>query len=325
MIASPTPITTAIDLDPARPLIFFRDPADFDQIDGMTWNGVVGKAPVGTPDYHTANPQATLFGAATEIRDRNGAPVVKGSFGFKSFAATWADDGVHYCLMQPFDLLGPDGTPATLMVGSVEGGMQPVVRVGMVYEQARAFVAACAFAGDRAVVVQPGGQGIGVAQYWVIQVSTRKVLWTRSFTYGRAPLSVVASHDVRFVAESYDAGDGAQTSVVYDGTGKEVVQFDAAVTAFSWDSTEVVLTARQGGGPPAVSTLDGHIAWAAPAKTGLYAWSALAEPGGRRLAIAVGDPQTAFASATWKGLPLVDLYLVNPDGSVVKALKGVYW
>lgn len=323
--SSPTPVATPMELANENPLIFFRDPADFDQIDAMTWDGVVGRAPADMPDYHTGNPQATLFGTTNEIRDRNNRSVVKGVFGLKSFAATWADDGVHYCLMQPFDVLGADGVPATLMVGSTEGGMQPVMSVGKVYEQTSIYVAGCAFQDDRALVVQSGGQGIGVAEYWVVQVSTHQVLWTRSFTSADAPLSVVSSHDVAFVAENYPAGSGVEESVVYDGSGKEVRRFDAAVAAFSWDKTMVVLTSRRGGAPPAVSTLDGRFVWTAPAKTGLYAWSAVAEPAGDRLAVAVGDPQASFASATWKGLPIVDLYVVDPDGRVVKALKGVYW
>jgi len=86
-----------------------------------------------------------------------------------------------------------------------------------------------------------------------------------------------------------------------------------------------VLTARAGAKPPALATFDGQILWAPRAKPGIYAWAALAEPDGDRLAVAIGDPETTFASSTWKGLPVVDLYVLNPNGSVVKALKGVYW
>jgi len=322
---SPTAVASPITAGNDTPLIFFRDAMNFDQIDAMTWAGAVGRAPAGMPDYHAANPQQTLFGTSTEIRDRTNSPVAKGLFGPKSFAATWADDGVHYCLMEPFAHLGADGIPATLMVGSVEGAMQPVVQVGKVYEQGAIYVAGCAFEGDRAVVVQSGGQGVGVAGYWVVQVSTRKVLWARTFAYGQAPISVVVSHDGRYLAENYDAGTAVQTSRVYAATGEQLKDFDGAVAAFSWNATAVVLTARGGAKPPALATFDGHTLWSPPAKPGIYAWAGLAEPGGDRLAIAIADPATTYTSSTWKGWPAVDLYVVNPDGTVVQALKSVYW
>jgi hypothetical protein len=114
---APTPVTAPLPVSNATPVIFFHDGANFDQIDGVTWNGAVGTAS-GTPDYHAANPSMTLFGSMTEIRDRQGVVVNRGQFGAKSFAATWAEDDVHYCLMTPFDFLGADGVPATLEVGS---------------------------------------------------------------------------------------------------------------------------------------------------------------------------------------------------------------
>jgi hypothetical protein len=322
---SPTAVATPIDVTLNAPLIFFRDAANFDQIDATTWSGVVGKAPAGMPDYHSANPQETLFGSSTDIRDRNNEPVAKGLFGPKSFAATWADDGIHYCVMQPFDVLGAEGVPATLMVGSVEGGRQVVVQVGKVYEQGSIHVAGCAFEGDRAVVVQSGGQGVGVADYWVVQVSTGKVLWSRSFGTDHAPMSVVVSHDGRYLAENYDAGNAVQTSTVYGPAGEKLKDLDGAVVAFSWDETTVVMTSRAGLKPPALATFDGRILWIPPAKPGIYAWAAVAEPGGDRIAVAIADPETSNASSTWMGFPVVDLYVLHPDGSVVKVLKGVRW
>lgn len=322
---SPTPVSEPLDFTNSTAVIFFRDPADFDQIDGMTWDGAVGKAP-GVPDYHTANPAATLFGDTTAIRDRQNAVVAYGTFGVKGFAATWADDGVHYALIQPFDFLGANGAPATVKVGSVEGTRtQSVIQVGKVYEQGTIYVAAYGFEADRVVVVQSGGQGIGVAEYWVVQVSTGKVLWSHSFAAAPAPMSLVTSHDARYIAENYDAGAGVQKSSVYDGSGAKLKQYDAGVAAFSWDATTVVLTGRSGGEPPAVSTFDGRIMWSAPTKPGQYAWSAKAEPQGGRVAVAIGDPRTSLATSNWKGLPIVDLYVIGPDGRVVKSLMGVYW
>jgi hypothetical protein len=268
----------------------------------------------------------TLFGSMTDIRDRQGVVVNRGQFGAKSFAATWAEDDVHYCLMQPFDFLGADGVPATLEVGSVEGGMSAVAQVGKVYEQATIYVAGCSFVGDRAVVVQSGGQGVGVSQYWVVQVSTGKVVWTHSFADGQGPLSIVASRDASYVVENFDTGPGLQTSTLYTGSGVKVRQFDGAVAAISWDDATVVLTSRSGGQPSAVAKLQsGGIIWLAPRVTGDYVMRAIAEPEGQRFAIAIANSKTSYSSSVWKGLPIVDLYIINGDGSVVRTLSSIYW
>src|SRR5438132_10026955 len=39
--ASPTPLRNVVDVPDSTPLILFHDPEDFDQLDGMTWDGRV--------------------------------------------------------------------------------------------------------------------------------------------------------------------------------------------------------------------------------------------------------------------------------------------
>lgn len=324
VVASPTPISRALAVSNSTPVIFFRDAANFAQVDGVTWDGVVGTSP-GTPDYHASNPSETLFGGTTEIRDRNGAVVNRGSFGVKSFTATWADDDVHYCLMQPFDYLGADGIPATLMVGSSEGGMSAVVQVGKIYEQVSTYVASCSFAADRAVVVQSGGQGVGVAQYWVVRISTRQVLWTHNFATGNAPMALVVSHDSRFIAENSVAPSGDETSLIYSGDGSRMTQYTASVAAFSWDASMMVLFSNKAPQSVWVASLDGNrVLWTAPTANGAYVWSAKAQPSGGGLAIGLADRNTR-AGAQTLGYPPVDLYLVAADGAVVTTLRKVYW
>ncbi len=324
VVASPTPISVPLAVSNSTPVIFFRDAANFEQVDGVTWDGVVGSSP-GTPDYHASNPSETLFGATTEIRDRRGTVVNRGSFGFKSFTATWADDDVHYCLIQPFDYLGADGIPATLVVGSSEGGASPVLQVGKIYEQSNTFVASCSFAGDRAVVVQSGGQGVGVAQYWVVRISTRQVLWTHNFATGNAPMVLVASHDSRFIAENSVTPSGDETSVIYSGDGSRLAQLNASVAAFSWDGSTMVLSSSRAPQPAWVARLnDGRVSWAAPTETTAYVWRAVAQPNGGGLAIGLAD-RNPPASAQTTGYPPVDLYVVAADGAVVATLRKVYW
>ena len=322
--ASPTPIGVPLDVSNSTPLIHFRDAAMVGQVDGLTWDGVVGTAP-GVPDYHASNPSETLFGFPTEILDRRGAVVNRANFGLKSFQATWADDDVHYCLMQPFDYLGANGVPTTLYVGSSEGGSRAVAQVGTISEQTTTYVASCSFEADRAVVVHSGGQGIGVAQYWMVQVSTGKVLWTHDFAAGNAPTAVVASHDTRYVAENLDSQSGAQTSTIYAGDGSKVVQLNASVAAFSWDGSAVVLFSRQAPQPAWVARLQGgQVLWSAPTASGMYVWSTKAQPNGGGLAVALAD-STVPSTAQTNGYPPVDLYLIAADGRLVTVLRKVYW
>ena len=322
---SPTPVISPLDLGDSTPAIFFRDAADFAQVDGLTWDGVVGAAP-GVPDYHAANPAETLFGFPTEIRNRSGAVTNKVNvYGLKSFSATWADDGVHFCLIEPFDTLGANGIPAILREGSAEGGVSTIMQVGKIYEQDSTYVASCSFAADRAIVVQSGGQGIGVAQYWLVQVSAAKVLWTHDFATGHMPMSLVTSPDSHRIAENFQAPDGSETSTVYAGDGTKVTQFNSSVAGFSWDGSAVVLSSRRAPQPAIVVDLaSGKTVWAAPTAAGEYVWNVKAQPGGDGLAIALADTAAPPTSSSG-GYPRVDLYLVRGNGTLVTLLRGIYW
>lgn len=322
---SPTPVAAPLAVSNSTPVIFFRDAANFEQIDGVTWDGVVGAA-VGTPDYHASNPSETLFGGTpTEIRDRQGAVVSRGSFGAKSFAATWADDDVHYCLLQPFDYLGANGVPATLMVGSSEGGVSAVLQVGKIYEQVATYVASCSFEGDRAVVVQSGGQGVGVAQYWVVRISTREVLWTHTFDPDNAPVALVVSHDSRYIAENSVSPSAGESSVIYSGAGSLLTRLNASVAAFSWDGSRMVLFSSKAPQPAWMASLDGsRVLWAAPTASGAYLWSAKSQPKGGGFAMGLAKRLTP-GSASSSGYPPVDLYVITADGTVVTTLRQVYW
>lgn len=203
--------------------------------------------------------------------------------------------------------------------------MSAVLQVGKIYEQSNTYVASCSFAGDRAVVVQSGGQGVGVAQYWVVRISTRQVLWTHNFASGNAPMALAVSHDSRFIAENSVAPSGDETSVIYSGDGAKVTQLNASVAAFSWDGSTMVVSSQRAPQPAWVARLDdGRVLWAAPAGTPAYVWRAVAQPNGGGLAIGL-SPRNTPASAQTSGYPPVDLYVVATDGAVVATLRKVYW
>ena len=175
------------------------------------------------------------------------------------------------------------------------------------------------------MVVQSGGQGVGVAQYWVVRISTRQVLWTHNFASGNAPMTLVASHDSRFIAENSVTASGDETSVIYSGDGSRIRQLNASVTAFSWDGSTMVLSSQRAPQPAWVASLDGNrVSWAAPTANGAYVWSAKAQPNGGGLAIGLAD-RNLPASAQAPGYPPVDLYVVAAGGAVVATLRKVYW
>ena len=314
----------------ATPLILFHDPVVFAQIDGTTWDGAAqGTLPM-LHDYHGANPSSSMFGNASEIWDRQGKTVATGSFGSKSFIGTWSDDDVHFCQMLPYDYLGADGVAATLQVSTPGGTPRNVTQVGRIYEQVSTRVAACSTLGGRAVVVQSGGQGVGTAAYWVVDLAGGRVLWTHSFNLDALPVQVVSSRDGRYIAESQASAAGAQTgwtTTIYGPDGSFLNTVPGAAVAFSWDGSLVVLDAGGASGPARiVRAAGGSVVWSGPAGTGHGVWQAGPEPGGDGVAVAVLDPQaTPSTDPGAAGYSPVDVYVVGADGKVVTELKAVYW
>jgi len=126
-LSTPTPANHAIPVlkvPMSTPVILYHDPANIDQIDGMTWDGrQSGKLPAltstgashGFPRYPNAayNPAANLYATTTDIRDRNGKLVSSGTFGPQVFTGMWADDEVHFCQLVPSN---SPGLPTTLQL-----------------------------------------------------------------------------------------------------------------------------------------------------------------------------------------------------------------
>jgi len=324
-VPSPTPLTQPLNVPNSTPVIRYHDLARFEQIDAMTWDGKhFGTAPSGGDGFRFTNPAANLFATATKITDRDGRVTSTGQFGVDTGA--WADDGTSLCQMAP--VYGPaDNTvPSTLQL--VKLGLQPrnVVQVGSVLDYPR--VIACGVRGDRAVVVKVGLHGI-VTGYWVVELSTGKIVWTRKFEGQTALLlgNVAASPDGQYVAENTQDQGGSAT--IYGRDGSVLARLPGIrVEAFSWDGSLVVTDRGIGSGGPVrlVRWHDGTVVWTGPSGEGFYLQRVLPEPDGTSLAIGIGDPAFPMQEndPTTFGYTPVDLYLITADGHVILQVNDIY-
>jgi hypothetical protein len=303
--ASPTPLVNTLNVPDSTPIIIYGDPAKAGQLDGITWDGKLsGKLGAGLPTG-VSNPAANLFGSSTDIKDRSGNTLATGTFGAKFFGGTWADDEAHLCRMVPFDTLSATGVATTLQLVSSDGKARDVAKVGVLGQQTGIGVAACSVLSDRAVVVQTSSIGTAT-QYWVVQLSTGRVLWTHSPRGTTSGVQVSASRDGMYVVENQSA-----ESTIFGPDGKQVAQLGMSVEAFSWDGLLAVTDTGYGTAPVnLISWRDGAVVWSAPAGYGLL--QARPEPDGTEMAIWVA-PIAQFQQQT----PIGDLYVVNALGKVV--------
>jgi len=311
-IASLTPMTNPLNVPDSTPIITFGDPAKPDQIDGITWDGkqsgVLPYQPVGS-----GNPANNLFATASEIRDRQGKLVASGNFGSKFFTGTWADDEIHFCQTVPFDNPGGSGLPTTLQIVDARvGGARNVAKVGTLYNQTYMGVAACSVQFDRAVVYQSGGQGVGVAQFWVVQLSTGKILWTRTFDPAGLPVQIVSSRDGQYIAETRAILTGNQaswTSTILGPDGSFAGTLASAVVTFCWDGSLAVV--QSGGDAVTIVTVTGDATvWTGP--TNYLVSETRAEPDGSGLALWLQPSKPATVSP-----PPRELYVIAGDGRVL--------
>ena len=316
---SPSAKARNLSVSDSTPILVIRDPAAPQQVDEITWDGkAVGKLPFATEGF-SPNPAANLFASGGTIVDRSGVVVASGSFGFKYFQGTWADDEVHFCLITPFDNPGPSGVPTTLhLVDAHTGSSRDVVRVGTLNEQTSVRVAACSTEFDRAVVVQSGGQGVGTAQYWVIELATGKIVWTHNFQETSGPaVQVVSSRDGQTIAESQQQG-----ATLFGLDGAVIGHITGSVQIFCWDGSLALVDAGTGDGPARIVRVsDGSTVWSGPSGSGFYVSSYGAQPDGASIAVGLHNP----AYTAVNDLNPVDLYIVAPDGHVVAEMKDIYW
>jgi len=313
---APTPMSQLLHVPSSTPVILFRDAVNNQQLDGTTWDGSA-RGRVGTnPDIamgFVQNPAGTLYGWTGYIRDRAGALVASPTVDTKGFRGTWADDGQHYCSMVSKSALPPaGGEPATLQLTAVGQAPRNVVQVGRMFDQASSGVDACSIEKDRAIVAE--GDSIGQArQFWVVQLSTGRILWTRS-NGG----DVRVSRDGQYIAEMPYAqpGTSSTAATIYNSSGAVVGHLAGRIEAFSWDGSLAVQVADSG----AVSVVrwrDGTVLWSGPAGAGYY--DAMPEPGGQRIAVFLLDPSHPQTG----GWPPRNVYAVGPDGKAIQLLTDV--
>ena len=312
---APTPMSQPLRVAATTPVILFHDPVDVAQIDGVTWDGAARGRVAANPELgngFSQNPAGTLYHWMGGISDRTSAVVPASATPFKGFG-TWADDGQHYCRMVSPSALPPaGGEPATLQVIAVGQAPRNVAQVARMYDQASSGVVACSVQKDRAIVAQ--GTSIGTAvQFWVVQLSTGRILWTRPNSG-----DIRASVDGQYIAEvSYNQGTRISTTTIYGASGAILGHVAGQVNAFSWDGSLAVVGSFNYGPVSIVRWRDGTVLWTGPAG-GSYL-GAMAEPGGQRIAVTVSDPQHPQTGGFYPG----DVYVVGPDSQAVKLLKNV--
>ncbi|HEV2012547.1 MAG TPA: hypothetical protein VGR77_01475 [Candidatus Dormibacteraeota bacterium] len=311
----PTPMSRALQVPSTTPVILFHDPVDFNQVDGTTWDGSAkGRVVVGSEVGmgFVQNPVGTLLGGTGYIRDRTGALVASPPVNTKGFAGTWADDGRHYCSMLSKSAAPPaGGEPTTLQVTAVGQAPTNIVQVGRVYDQTSVGVAACSIEKDLAVAVQSGSSG-NTVQFWVVQLSTGRILWTRP-SLG----DIRSSRDGQYIAEVSYSQAAPSATTIYGPRGAVLGHLTGRVEAFSWDGSLAVQMTDYGGPVSIVRWRDGTVVWKGPSDGGFLA--ALPEPGGQRIAISVRDPKYPQTG----GFPPGDIYVVSPDGQAVELLTNV--
>jgi hypothetical protein len=213
----------------------------------------------------------------------------------------------------------PNGKPTTLQVSVLGQAPRNVVQVGRAYEQSSIGVATCSIEKDRAVVVQSGGQGIGTAQFWVVQLATGRILWTRSYTIdGLNSVDIRPSRDGEYIAEIKHrcCPATASTTTIYGPTGAVLGHPTGSVQAFSWDGSLAVI-GNYGEPVSVVRWRDGTVVWTGPTAGGFE--DAIPEPGGPRIAVSVLDPERPQTG----GFPYRNVYVVGPDGQGVTLLTDV--
>src|SRR5712691_11145516 len=93
--SSPTPLRRPLNVSNQTPVILYHDPASFDQLDGMTWDGKVsGRVGAGATNGGIGNAQGSLYSTSTDLRNR--FDQVLATYSGKDLGVFWADDGVHY-------------------------------------------------------------------------------------------------------------------------------------------------------------------------------------------------------------------------------------
>jgi len=342
----PSPRTTLcaapcqpLTVDPTKPVLLLSGLNG--EIDGMTWDGrSSGKVLQTAEGGIVANPAGTLVVASSdpdsppEILDRSGQIVSKLTGGpyaangvGQLFYGLWADDRAHYCQVVPF--FAPVGhgqtVHATLQVMAPGGVPRDVARVGQASSDLNNVrAAACSVLADRAVVVEVNPRDSSlINQYWVVQLSTGRVLWTDDVR-AKHIVHVVASSNGLYVAEL----DSSGTTTIYGPGRSPVAHITGSVTGFSWDGSLAIVTTYSCPAPRlcgfthvrVVRWRDGTILWLGPPDEAVD--GSEAEPGGTSLAFETQDLSHPVVITAMVGNLPGFVYVVSSEGHVLARLNG---
>lgn len=324
-IPSPTALQQDLAVSASTPVILVHDAQNFGQVDGITWDGHAGRvADLPRTDWSfTANPQGALYLYPGGVYDRGGRLVATLSQQTKErySAETWSDDGTQLCSITsaPYPLPAT-GVPTTLTIGPPGGQARQVAQVGTLHEQTWVKVPVCSIRSDRALVVQSGGQGVGTAAFWMVQLSTGRVVWSKTYTLdGVHETDISASEDARYVSEVAwtFASNEPPSATIYTGAGNMAGHVAGRVNGFSSDGSLAVVSGPDNS-VKLVRWSNGTVLWTSPEGSGYGDFRA--EPGGTRIAIGVRNPARPQTS----GFPPLDLYLLDGNGKQISIFEGVY-
>ncbi len=314
-LPSPTPVMAVFAAPDSVPALVFHDAVDRNQLDAVRWDGSgLGRLRM----TGSTNRTGTLFATSTQILDRQGRPVAPLTVDGKGLPV-WADDGRTLCRTMP-ETAGVTGVPATLQLESVGGQWRSIGQYGTAAESLGVGIAACSTLNDRAVLLQAHYQGGGASVIWVVQLSTGRVLWSRTYPLnGTAKIDVAASRDGSLVAvgQSTCCPRSGVATTLYGPSGELLGTFEGhaggyAGQAFSWDGSRIVLAS--GADESQVSIVDVRTkstVWRAP--DGQKVAGVAVEPGGENRLGLVLNNLGAFAGPDGY-VPAGNLYLVDSAG-----------
>jgi hypothetical protein len=318
-----------------RPAVYFRDPANRDQLLAYSWSGVL----TGKVLLHASEPFAAEQSADGTRLLITGAELKSGGTVISKVPdGQWADDPNHLCgfadsqgrtsgFIQPGAQSGAP-IPAWLYEASVSGPVNRVVRFGAFGIHGGPVILACSSQHDRAVVAEQfTGQ---ISNLEVVRLSNGSVAYT--FKPGPDSSQVfdaVASADAHYIAvgntlRSWSFAQN-QISVIdtTDGTVKGTVT-GSGIVAFSSDDSRIMTVQYQGGGTSV--GLYRLIDW----RSGSVLWSGPGGPGTVRALPNSGDFMMGFRHYVpnpdrVNSLdPREDVIVVHQDGSTQTILHDAF-
>jgi len=278
-----TPRPSASGAAPGAPAIYFVDAGGL--LNAVVWGSArpyqlgTGPAPAGLA-HLVQSPDGSRLFAGDRVVTPAGALVGNVSPSAK-IGWRWADDSRHLCAAYDPNLAPNPSAPAPASLFVTLPGSAPaaVAQAGRQSAQAGVSVLGCSFTHGTATVGQTCVNTL--CETWTISLQTHEVL--HHATIPAAPVEGVVSPDGTLLA--VNTGEGTTVSATADGATLDRLS-GLRILAFSADNRLVVAVAN--GEPFTVREWRAHRTVATlPA---VLVTAVLAEPGGSRLAVALGNP-----------------------------------